>query len=153
MKWQAKEIDLYLQAKEYVDTAIIPLVPISLEDDFKKTIQVGEFIALFCDELEKQFKGRVFQFPPYTYIKKQNLYGCLEKLIELETYLKKYGFRHVIYLTSDSTWEQTESSITQLIYISAISLEELDKKQITNELSKQVKQLLPMLMNKWQNES
>ncbi len=152
MKWQAKEIDVYLQAKEYVDTAIIPLIPISWGDDIKSTVQMGEFITFISDELERQFKGRVFQFPPYTYLKSEKPEERLLKMNELHEHLKSNGFYHIIYLTSDVDWKQIEAKLNDtLLWVPSIPLEHLDEKYRMETLSNQIKQMIPILTNKWQN--
>ncbi len=151
MKWQIKEIDIYLQAKEYVDTAIIPLIPISWGNDIKSTVQMGEFIHLISDELERQFKGRVFQFPPYTYLKTEKLEERLIKMNEWHEHLKDSGFHHIIYLTSDVDWKQIESDLNDtLLWVPSIPLEHLDQKYKVETLSNQIKQMIPILTNKWQ---
>jgi hypothetical protein len=151
MKWQAKEIDLYLQAKEYVDTAIIPLIPISWNKEIKSTVQMGEFILLITDELERQFKGRVFQFPPYTYLKTESAEAKLKKINELDEHLKNNGFSHIIYLTSDIEWKQIEAEMKDtLLWIPSLPMEHLDQKYKAEILNNQVKQILPIMTLKWQ---
>lgn len=151
MKWQTKEVELYLQASEYVDTAVISLIPIAWENDIKSTVQMGEFTSLLSDELERQFKGRVFQFPPYTYLKGDNLEERLLKINEYDKYLKKCGFRHIIYLTSDIEWKQIEKDMNDLLlWTPTIPFEQVDQKGKMDILSNQIKQMLPLLMNKWQ---
>jgi hypothetical protein len=152
LRWQAKEIDLYLQAKEYVDTAIVPLIPISWDKEIKSTVQMGEFTSLITDELERQFKGRVFQFPPFTYLKSEDVESRLPKINELDTHLKDNGFHHVIYVTSDIDWKQIETKMQDtLLWIPSIPLEHLDQKYKMEVLSNQIKQMLPIMTNKWQN--
>lgn len=151
MKWQAKEIDLYLQAKEYVDTAIIPLVPISWGNELKSTVQMGEFITLISDELERQFKGRVFQFPSYTYLKTEKVEERLSKINSFDEHLKENGFSHIIYLTSDIEWKQIEGEMKDtLLWIPSIPLEHMEQKYKLETLSNQIKQMLPIMTNKWQ---
>jgi len=67
MKWVTKDMDVYIQAKEYVDTAVIPLIPVSLEGNLKNTVSMGEFITILSNEVERQFKGRIILFPAFTY--------------------------------------------------------------------------------------
>lgn len=151
MKWQAKEIDTYLQAKEYVDTAIIPLIPISWGSDVKVTVQMGEFITLISDELERQFKGRMFQFPAFTYLKSEDLQGRVLKLNQLDDHLKDNGFKHILYITSDVEWKQLEVEMKDtLLWLPSLPLEHLDQKYKMEALSDQIKQMLPILTNKWQ---
>ncbi|MFN7252221.1 MAG: YpiF family protein [Anaerobacillus sp.] len=151
MKWQAKEVDLYLQAKEYVDTAIIPLVPISWGDELKSTVQMGEFITLISDELERQFKGRVFQFPSFTYLKSEKLEERLLRLNAFDEHLKSNGISHIIFLTSDVEWKQIEAKMNDtLLWIPSIPLEHMEQKYKMETLSSQIKQMLPIITSKWQ---
>ena len=39
MKWIPQDIETYLNAKEYVDTAVIPLFSISFGDDMKQSAE------------------------------------------------------------------------------------------------------------------
>ncbi|MCT8138908.1 YpiF family protein [Anaerobacillus sp. CMMVII] len=151
MKWQAKEIDLYLQAKEYVDTAILSLVPINWGSEIKSTVQMGEFITLISDELERQFKGRVLQFPSFTYLKTEGLDERLQRVNALDEHLKSNGFEHIIYVTSDIEWKQIEGDMMDtLLWIPSIPLEHMEQKYKMETLSNQIKQMLPILTNKWQ---
>ena len=59
MKWTAKDLDMYVQAKEYVDTLLIPLVPLSFGERIKKSGSMNEFITILSMEIEKQMKGRI----------------------------------------------------------------------------------------------
>ncbi|RXJ03963.1 DUF2487 family protein [Anaerobacillus alkaliphilus] len=151
MKWQAKEVDLYLQAREYVDTAIVPLIPISWGNELKSTVQMGEFITLISDELERQFKGRVFQFPPYTYLKSEKVEDRLTRINMLDDHLKEHGFDFIVYLTSDIDWKQIETEMKDtLLWIPSIPLEHMEPKYKQETLSNQIKQMLPIMTNKWQ---
>ncbi len=151
MKWQAKEVDLYLQAREYVDTAIVPLIPISWGSDLKSTVQMGEFITLISDELERQFKGRVYQFPSYTYLKSDKVEERLAAINRLDDHLKDNGFAYIIYLTSDVEWKQLEADMKDtLLWIPSIPLEHMEPKYKQETLSNQIKQMLPIMTNKWQ---
>lgn len=153
MKWQAQEVDRYLQAKEYVDTAIIPLLPISWDKEIKSTVQMGEFILLITDELERQFKGRVFQFPAYTYLKTEDTEAKLKKLNDIDDHLKSNGFSHALYLTSDIEWKQVEAEMKDtLLWIPSIPLEHLDQKFKVETVTNQIKQIFPMITNKWQKK-
>ena len=94
MKWALGDVDVYNQSREYVDTAIVPLIPVSLEADLKGTVSKGEFITYVSVELERQLKGRVFLFPSLSYLKKSK--NVIESVIEWKTELQQ-EFKHVIF--------------------------------------------------------
>ncbi len=152
MKWQAKEIDLYLQAKEYVDTAIIPLIPISWANgDVKPTVAMGEFISIITMEIERQFQGRVIQFPPFTYIRGEELSLRTTRIQEWSKDLLEGGMKYLFFLTSDSEWKPIEQQLEgPLIWLPTIPLEHLDMTYKREIIDEQVKQVIPLLINKWQ---
>ena len=44
MKWNVKDVEMYVQAKEYVDTVVVPLIPITFNDQMKQLTSSSEFI-------------------------------------------------------------------------------------------------------------
>lgn len=48
--------------KNYIDTALISLIPITIADGAKAAASGGEFVQLVVHEAERQLKGRVFYF-------------------------------------------------------------------------------------------
>lgn len=63
MRWRITDAKDYLQTKDYIDTAVIPLINIKVGAHFKITAEKGEFTQLLSDELERQLKGRVYLLP------------------------------------------------------------------------------------------
>lgn len=63
MNWNGRDTESFQQQKEYVDTALVPLIPISFESDMKETASQYEFMQLLTTLLEKQFKGRILLIP------------------------------------------------------------------------------------------
>ncbi|MFA9556164.1 YpiF family protein [Evansella sp. AB-rgal1] len=153
MKWSAKDMDLYLSSKEYVDTAIIPLIPLNWESDPKGKISMGEFTSILVEELERQFKGRVFQIAPFTYLTSENEQEKLNRLREWDKHFFNNGFKHIIYVTSDVDWKKVERDIPDmLVWVPSLSLESMDDTYAKEIINQQLKQILPLVTNKWQEE-
>ncbi|WP_226526655.1 YpiF family protein [Metabacillus niabensis] len=148
MKWVSNDVDLYNQTKEYIDTAVVPLVAISVGSDFKNTVSKGEFINLVSMDLERQLKGRVFLFPTYSYLKKSE--NVIENLIEWKTELQQ-EFKHVVFLTSDTELkeEKNEQLEGKLIWLPTIPLENMDENLKRKLLQDQVEQILNILLQSW----
>lgn len=148
MKWVSNDVDLYNQTKEYIDTAVIPLIAISVGSDFKNTVSKGEFINLVSMDLERQLKGRVFLFPTYSYLKKSE--NVIENLIEWKTELQQ-EFKHVVFLTSDTELkeEKNEQMEGKLIWLPTIPLENMDENLKRKLLQDQVEQILNILLQSW----
>ncbi|WP_246942165.1 YpiF family protein [Bacillus pinisoli] len=153
MKWITADADLYLQSKEYVDTVIIPLIPISTGTQMKNIVLNGEFISILTNELERQFKGRVFLIPPFTYLKDdQQLEKEFSRLIEWKNSLTGQDFKHVVYITSDASWQQFENEMGKaLIWLPAVPLEHVDSKVKQQIMTDQIQQIVPLLLSAWRN--
>ncbi|UOE92327.1 YpiF family protein [Alkalihalobacillus sp. LMS39] len=153
MKWQTMDIDTYIQSKEYVDTAVVPLVPMSVKaEEMKSVVAMGEFISTISFELERQFRGRLIELPSFTYLKEETIEQKLEKLETWQTHLKENGLAHLIFLTSDSEWRTVEQQLSGLlIWLPTIPLEHLDSKYKMETVSDQIKQLIPIITKKWQS--
>ncbi len=68
LKWIVKDVEQFEQAREYVDTGVIPLLSISAAKEMKMVVEQGEFIELLSTELEREYKGRVLLLPAFTYL-------------------------------------------------------------------------------------
>lgn len=148
MKWIPQDIETFLNAKEYVDTAVIPLVPVGFGEDMKLSASIAEFITLLVNHLERQFTGRLLLFPPFTYLKTENeeiILNDVKKWTE-----KMYDFRHIFFITSDSDLKMCEEKFgTNLLWIPALPLENMDDAQKMSMIDSQVKQILNFFTKKW----
>ncbi|MGY8609646.1 YpiF family protein [Bacillus altitudinis] len=145
MKFQAEDADLFLQSKDYIDTAIIPLVGINASH-IKQTVSLGEFTMLVAEDLERQLKGRVFLFPPYTYLEVNN--RKQEDILALKQSLQEH-FHHVVFITSDNKWkEQLEVSESAFI-LQSVPLEHLKVNLKQKVIQDSVEQILNFLLQKW----
>lgn len=142
MKFQAEDADLFLQSKDYIDTAIIPLVGIDASH-IKQTVSLGEFTMLVAEDLERQLKGRVFLFPPHTYLEVKQ-----EDILAVKQSLQEH-FQHVVFITSDNKWkEQLEVSESAFI-LQSVPLEHLKVNLKQKVIQDSVEQILNFLLQKW----
>jgi hypothetical protein len=148
LKWTISDFDIYQQSKEYVDTAVIPLIPVSLDTDFKTTVSKGEYITHVTNELERQLKGRVYLFPSISYLK--NSINVIENLIEWKTNIQQ-EFKHVIFLTSDESLKENNSELLKgnLVWLPTVPFEHMDENLKKKLLQDQVEQILNILLQSW----
>lgn len=152
MKWVSQDIEMFLKEKQYVDTAVLPLLPVSFGDDIKQSVSMTEFISLLSVQLERQFRGRLIMLPGYAYLKSAGEDRLLSGLGEWETELKAQGFKHIFLITSDSMWKSLEDRLEGgLIWLPSLPLEHMDENYRNSILDDQVKQLLNLFVQKWQN--
>lgn len=152
MKWVSQDIEMFLKEKQYVDTAVLPLLPVSFGDDIKQSVAMTEFISLLSVQLERQFRGRLIMLPGYAYLKSAGEDSLLSGLGEWEAELKAQGFKHIFLLTSDSMWKSLEDRLEGgLIWLPSLPLEHMDENYRNSILDDHVKQLLNLFVQKWQN--
>ena len=58
MKWNTHDADVYLNAKEYIDTAVIPLISVDLGDQFKSAVSKGGIYVYTCRRTRKAAEGQ-----------------------------------------------------------------------------------------------
>lgn len=149
MKWISHDIEQYLKAQEYIDTAVIPLIPVAFGMEMKQAASMSEFITLVTTLLERQFTGRILLLPPFTYLKNHDE----TRVNELENWvsvLEKNQLKHIFFITSDSEWKAQENNFKDLlIWIPAIPLENLEDSQKFSIVESQVKQLCDIFSRKW----
>ena len=151
MNWNGKEIELYLKEKKFIDTAIVPLLPVGFGEDMKTFAAQGEFISLLSMHLEHQFKGRLLLFPGFTYLKSEDKASAEKRLSEWRNEMKESGFQYVFFLTSDSDWKFSDEELDRsLMWLPSIPLDNLDEKYKHSIMEDQVKQLLNVIVKKWQ---
>ncbi|HEX7066548.1 MAG TPA: YpiF family protein [Bacillales bacterium] len=151
MKWTTDDVDSYMREKEYVDTVIIPLIPVSWHQEIKLNVEAGEFAALLADELEQQLKGRLFQFPPFTYLKSEAVEDRAARLNMWKQELLS-EMKHVFFITSDTDWKRVEKEVGEsLIWLPAVPMQHMSRENKEEIINGQVKQLLQIVTVKWQN--
>jgi hypothetical protein len=151
MKWVSKDIETYLTAKEYVDTAVIPVISVSFGDEMMQSASSAEFITLLTSYLERQFTGRLLLLPPFTYLKSDHPEDIIQQMKKWEENIEKNEFKHIFYITSESDWKIYEKELTgSLIWLPTLPLEHLNDQQKISMIESQVKQLLSLFTQKWQ---
>ncbi|MGC4376302.1 YpiF family protein [Fictibacillus sp. Mic-4] len=155
MKWESRDFEVYDQSKEYVDTALVPLLPVSFNDKMKNAVGMGEYVDLLSKEIERQLHGRVLLLPPFTYLKSKESEVSVELLGEWSTALEdEAAFKHIFFLTSDVDWKKIEHTMKQtLLWLPAIPLESMDESYKEEMIREQVKQLMTVIFNEWQKRS
>lgn len=151
MNWNAKDVEFYLQEKEYIDTAVVPLIPIALDTKIKHVAEKGEFTQLLSIHLERQFKGRMLFLPPFTYLSEFENEKKVILLNEWGEYIKESGFKHTFFLTADEQWTEMEGEIHKtLLYVPSVPLEHVEESYKHTIMEDQVKSLMKKVVQGWQ---
>ncbi|HEY2420876.1 MAG TPA: YpiF family protein [Neobacillus sp.] len=151
MKWTPKDVGIFMDAKEYVDTAVIPLYSVSFEDEMKQSAATSEFLSLLTTHLERQFTGRILLFPPFTYLKKNNSEIVINELKNWESYIEASEFKHIFYITAESEWRLHEQKFTgSIVWLPMIPHEIMDESQKLSIVESHAKELMNLFTQKWQ---
>ena len=121
MKWVPKDISMYKQAKEYVDSALLTAVPLSFSEEMEQSAVMNEFMIGLNYELEKQFKGRILIVPQLVYL--EDTGNKLELIKPITAVLAKNGFKHIFLLSSDEDWSSEHELEAELFFIPLIDPE------------------------------
>ncbi|MDT2045666.1 YpiF family protein [Priestia flexa] len=152
MKWHVKDIELYLQSKEYVDSIIIPLIPIDFGAAMKTTAAMNEYTAIITSELERQFKGRVLVAPSFTYLKQPGTQHALKSLIDWKNQACASEIKHIFFLTNDRDWIPYDQELaSKLIWIPTLPLEHMEESHKQRVVADQIEQIIPDFLEKWKS--
>jgi hypothetical protein len=150
VKWNPQDVEVYLQSKEYVDTAVIPLLPVAFDSEMGQAAAMSEFITLVTGQLERQFKGRILLLPGFSYLKIVEEENTFTNLLDWETQLKSNGFKHIFYLTSDVFWKPFDDRLSgSLIWIPSIPLETMQESMKISVVESQIKQMINLFTREW----
>ncbi|MFC3211430.1 YpiF family protein [Planomicrobium okeanokoites] len=146
MHFIGKDMDQYLSQKDYVDTAVVPLLQLDLsEAGLKSSAGASEYLQSLTAMLEKQFKGRILLFPPVAYTKNADRNRLSD---EISSEMEKAGFKHVFYMTTDAEWRSVEE-LKNVLWLPAIPTEHMDRNFKQSVMEDQLRQVLPLFLKEW----
>jgi hypothetical protein len=151
MKWTPQDIDVFLESRDFVDTVVIPLLPVTLNQEMRQATVMAEFINVLTMQLERQFRGRLLLIPAYTYLPSTN--ERVTNLIKWGNEIKSAGFTHIFYVTSDSEWKSHEEQLDgSLIWLPTLPVESMKESDEMPIIKDHVKQLQNVFIQKWREK-
>ncbi|MET3682329.1 hypothetical protein ABID56_000408 [Alkalibacillus flavidus] len=155
MKWIYNDIDQYVQAKEYIDTAVMALVPFAFDDDesLKKYAFQSEAMYILMSQIEKQYKGRVLLLPVYHYPKQNTLESETERLNNMIDQMhEQQPFQHTLLFTFDNKWRKQQRHLNaELIWLPAPTEGDLNQVETQQILQSQANELQTLIQDQWQS--
>lgn len=147
-------MEQYVNAKEYVDTVFVPLLPFHLSNDanLEKDSFQREALTAFLHELEKELTGRVMLTPSYNYIKAADKEQEIKRINSWVDDIEIQPFYHIFYLTFDSTWKKNEQSLRgTLIWLPGTTDGSMQSKEMQSIIRSQVEQVSELVRSYWQD--
>ena len=146
MYFNANDMTSFMAQKEFIDTAIVPLVSVDLTSEkMKQSGSEADFLLSLTSFVEQQFKGRLLLMPPFSY---SVILKDEEMPKQLEAQLHNAGFKHVFFITCDHSWTNIGDEVN-VIWLPAIPLESMDKGVKNSILEDQLRQVIPTFSTKW----
>lgn len=152
MKWNKPSIQQYVEAKEYIDTLLIPLVPLQLipDNELEKNAFQREFLGILTHEIEKDLAGRIMLLPDYVYLKKSDYTKESERLNEWIREATKQPFKHSFFMTLDSSWKKHEQVLEgMLLWLPGMHSGDLRSGEVHTMIRDQVEQISELIRSYW----
>lgn len=152
MKWTPEDLQKYVQAKEYVDTAIIPVLGFQMNDEKKleKEAFQREVLSIYTNEIEKELSGRLLLTPPYNYVKSNDMSGELNRLNDWIDHIKEQPFTSVFILTFDNQWKKIEKDLNaELLWFPSVQTGDIKSEETIRMIRNQVDQISELIRTYW----
>lgn len=152
MKWTKTDMERYKDAKEFVDTLLIPLSPFEIGDDssLEKDSFQQEVLHLFVHEIEQQLAGRVLLIPTYMYLKDADKENEVKRIQDFLENAQKQPFEHVFYITFDASWRKHEAVLQgNVLWVPSVQKGDLRSKEVQSLIRDQVEQLSELIRSYW----
>ena len=152
MKWTSEDLQKYVQAKEYIDTAIIPTLGFQMtqEKSMGKDAFQRELLAIYTNELEKELSGRVLLTPPYNYIKTNEMRNEVVRLNEWIDHIYKQPFTTIFILTFDNQWKKNEKELDgELLWFPSVQTSNIKSEETIHFIRNQVEQISELIRAYW----
>ncbi|WP_163582002.1 DUF2487 family protein [Gracilibacillus saliphilus] len=152
MRWKKKDLNMFFQSKEYIDTLCVPLIPLDLQTESEATKLADQYTSLqiISDELERNYTGRIMLSPTYTYIRSTNYENESAILNQWTSMLSNDHFNHIFLLTYDVNWKKHERMLnSNLIWLTASTIDDYQSDQTKKWINEQVIQISELIRSYW----
>ncbi|HAM81174.1 DUF2487 family protein [Ornithinibacillus bavariensis] len=152
MLWTKQDMQVYIKQKEYIDTAIIPIIPFQLshENDMDKSTSKREVLSIFATVIEKELSGRVLLIPNYYYLEYGDKAQEVDRLNRWTEEIQKQPFKHVFIVTFDSSWKKFEKELeANLLWLPGFQADDLYDGKTQQLIQGQVQDVVELIRSYW----
>lgn len=152
MRWFSEDLKKYVQAKEYIDTVIIPLQAFHLSQE--TTLETDAFqrevLSIYAQEVEKELSGRIMLTPTYNYLKFASLDQEVYRLNEWISHLEQQPFKLIFALTFDNGWKKIEREMNcNLLWLPGMKSGNMKSEETLKVIRSQVEQISELIRSYW----
>jgi Protein of unknown function (DUF2487) len=155
MLWTKQDMQLYISQKEYIDTAIIPIIPFQLshDNDMDKSTSKREVLSIFATLIEKELSGRVLLIPNYYYLEYGGKDQEVDRLNRWTEEIQKQPFKHVFILTFDAGWKKFEKNLeANLLWLPGFQADDPYDGQTQQLIRGQVQDVVELIRSYWKQD-
>ncbi|WP_134698991.1 DUF2487 family protein [Ammoniphilus sp. YIM 78166] len=136
MRWTLEDMKTYEGAKEYIDTALIPIYYLSPSELGVAKVQEQRWMEEICVYAERQLTGRIVLFPTLYLLKQET---------ESIPPFQADSFPHVLFVTTEESMEKSLAGLN----FSAYFLERKEDEEDLSVMVKEGKKLTQKIMELW----
>jgi hypothetical protein len=148
MKWNFASIKQYLEVKEYVDTALIPLIELDLDDMLSASLAT-EYVSAIAVTVEDQLRGRLLLFPMLTYVKGTEQSAVFNLMNAFSEKLRAEGLKNVLFLTQNDEWGNRQVAGRDDILVVEKMTQDMTEVN-SDQLKPTAQKVVSNLIEKWQ---
>ncbi|KZM53976.1 hypothetical protein A3Q36_09225 [Geobacillus stearothermophilus] len=148
MKWTSGDVAIYEKERDYIDTALIPLLPVAIGQGARRLASGGELVGLVAAEAERQLRGRVFLLPAFVYFADEPRALLTERLADWTNRLKREGMKHLFYVTCDRAWQGGEEA-DRVWFVPDVPLESMGESYKHELVREQAAELIRFFVSCW----
>ena len=152
MKWFQDDLQKYGQAKEYIDTLLIPLQKFQISDDanIQNDAFQREVLGIFANEIEKELSGRLMLAPTYFYLKSADQTSEIKRINEWIEEVKKQPFENIFLMTFDNSWKKVERELDgNLLWLPGMKPMDIQSKEAVTIIRNQIEQISELIRSYW----
>lgn len=146
------DLEKYGQAKEYVDTLLIPLQKFQLSEDANLVNDAfqREVLSIFSNEIEKELSGRLMLAPTFFYLKSSDQTSEVSRLNEWIAEAERQPFKHVFLMSFDNTWKKIERELEgNLLWLPGMKPMDIQSKEAVAIIRNQIEQISELIRSYW----
>ena len=148
MKWFQNDLEKYGQAKEYIDTLLIPLQGFQLSEDASLVNDAfhREVLAIYANEIEKELSGRLMLAPTFFYLKSSDPEKEISRLNEWIADVKQQPFTNIFLMSFDNRWKKVERELDgDLLWLPGMKPMDIHSKEAVTIIRNQIEQISELI--------
>jgi len=152
VRWSNEDLSKYTQAKEYIDTILIPLQAFHFSNETSLTNDAfqKDVLSIYMNEIEKELSGRVMLIPPYSYVKSKNLDTEVDRLNQWIEDIKTQPFQNIFAVTFDNAWKKVENNLNcNLLWLPGMKEGDIQAEETVKLIRNQVEQISELIRSYW----